>query len=363
MPRPRPPFLQKQVTRHGKVVWYVRRGGGPRIRINGAYGSTEFLTEYHAAVASLAVATPKGNIGAGSLEWLIRRYRESSTRELVAQATRDQRENILRHVEKGAGDVPFKAITRAKIVEGREARKATPNQANNFIKTMRGLFRWAVDMEHVTADPTRDVKLLNVKTDGFHVWSDDEVLRFEKRWPVGTRERLAFDLLLYTGLQRGDAVRLGRQHVKEGVFKIKTEKNGVIVEAPILPALARSIEAAPTGDLSFIAGERGLPMAKESFGNWFREVCRAAKVPGAAHGLRKAGATRAAENGATTTELKALFGWTDDAMPSHYTKTANRALVATGASSKMERKRDNLSPHLSPHLGETTGNAEKIGGK
>jgi hypothetical protein len=84
MPRPRPPFLQKQTSRHGRVVWYVRRGSGPRIRINGAYGSTEFLTEYHAAVASLAIAAPKGNIGAGSLEWLIRRYRESSTWESLA---------------------------------------------------------------------------------------------------------------------------------------------------------------------------------------------------------------------------------------------------------------------------------------
>jgi integrase len=363
MPRPRPQFLQKQVTRHSKVVWYVRRGSGPRIRIHGAYGSTEFMAEYHAAVASLAIATPKGSIGAGSLEWLIRRYRESSTWEALASATRDQRENILRHVEKGAGDIPFKAITRAKIIEGREKRKATPNQANNFIKTMRGLFRWAIDAEYAKEDPTRDVKLLNVKTDGFHVWTDDEVLQFEKRWAVGTRERLAFDLLLYTGLRRGDAVRLGRQHVKGGMFKIKTEKNGVVVEAPILPALARCIEASPTGDLAFIVGERGKPMAKESFGNWFRGVCAAAKVPGSAHGLRKAGATRAAENGATTTELKALFGWTDDAMPSHYTKTANRALVATGASSKMERKLDNLSPHPSPHLGKTTGNAEKIEGK
>ena len=127
MPRPRPPFLQKQVTQHGKVVWYVRRGAGPRIRINGAFGSTEFMTEYHAAVANLAVVKPKGNIGAGSLEWLIRRYRESSEWESLAPATRDQRENILRHVEKGAGDVPFTTITRAKIIEGRESRKATPN--------------------------------------------------------------------------------------------------------------------------------------------------------------------------------------------------------------------------------------------
>jgi integrase len=292
VPRPRPPFLQKQVTRHGKVVFYVRRGNGPRVRIHGAYGSAEFMAEYRAAVALDTAPPTKGKVGQGSLEWLIRRYRESSAWATLAPATRDQRENILRHVERQAGDVPFAAITRAKIIEGRENRTATPNQANNFIKTMRGLFRWAVDVEIAKTDPTRDVKLLNVKTDGFHVWTDDEVARFEARWPTGTRERLAFDLLLYTGLRRGDAVRLGRQHVKDGVFRIKTEKNGVVVEAPILPPLARSIEASPTGDLAFIAGERGKPMAKESFGNWFREACQAAKVPGAAHGLRKAGAMK-----------------------------------------------------------------------
>lgn len=125
MPRPRLPFLQKQVTRHGKVVWYVRRGVGHRIRIHAPYGSPEFFAEYQAAVATIIAETPKGNVRAGTLEWLIRRYRESSAWESLAPATRDQRENIFRHVEKQAGDVPFKAITRAKIVEGREKRKAT----------------------------------------------------------------------------------------------------------------------------------------------------------------------------------------------------------------------------------------------
>ena len=147
------------------------------------------------------------------------------------------------------------------------------------------------------------------------------------------------------------------------MFKIKTEKNGVIVEAPILPPLARSIEASPTGDLAFIVGERGKPMAKESFGNWFREVCEAAKVPGSAHGLRKAGATRAAENGATTTQLRAMFGWTSDNMPALYTKTADRARSAAGGMSKSERKGHTLSPHHPPHLGETPGVITKTGGK
>jgi integrase len=336
MPRPRPPYLLRELTRHGSTVWYVRKGDGPRVRVRGDYGSPEFMAEYQAAIAGEPVA-PKRAGGTGTLEWLIARYRQSSAWAVLAPATRGQRENIFINVIKKSGDLPFSSVTRKAVVDGREARMKTPNQANNFIKSMRGLFRWALDAEIAATDPTRDVKLVNVKTDGFHVWTVDEVARFEARWPLGTRERLAFDLLLYTGLRRGDAVRLGRQHVKGGVFRLKTEKNGVEVIAPILPPLARSIAAAPTGDLSFIAGERGRPMVKESFGTWFRLACKSAGVPGAAHGLRKAGATRASENGATTAQLKAIFGWTDDKMPSLYTRTADRARMAASGMDKLEK--------------------------
>ena len=140
--------------------------------------SEAFAAEYQAALASLTLA-PTRKAAEGTLGWLIKRYRESSAWATLAPATRRQRENIFRHVEKAAGDIPFKAITRANIIDGREDRRATPNQANNFIKTMRGLFHWAVDVEKAAVDPTRDVKLLNVKTDGFHVWTDDEVSTFE----------------------------------------------------------------------------------------------------------------------------------------------------------------------------------------
>ena len=60
---------------------------------------------------------------------------------------------------------------------------------------------------------------------GFHTWTQEELDRFEAHWPTGTRERLAFDLLLYTGLRRGDAVRVGLQHVRDGVITIRTEKH------------------------------------------------------------------------------------------------------------------------------------------
>ena len=66
MPRPRPPFLQKQISRHGKIVFYVRRGAGPRIRIHAPFGSAQFAAEYQAAVAEIAAARSTGQVGVGS---------------------------------------------------------------------------------------------------------------------------------------------------------------------------------------------------------------------------------------------------------------------------------------------------------
>jgi hypothetical protein len=47
-----------------------------------------------------------------------------------------------------------------------------------------------------------------------------------------------------------------------------------------------------------------------------------------AHGLRKAGASIAAENGATSDQLKAIFGWTTSQQADLYTRAARRKKLA-----------------------------------
>jgi integrase len=337
MPRPRPPHLIREVTRHGKVIWIVRIGHGPRTRIRAAYGTPEFEAEYHTAISGEPVSKPR-RASAGTLQWLWDDYRRSSDWSSLANATRRQRENIMRGVLKDASDMPLSAVDRDAIIDGRERRAKTPSQANNFLNTMRALFSWAVDNGRLKKDPTEGVKIVKrPKTGGFHAWSEEEVSRFEARWPIGTRERLAFTILLFTGLRRGDAAILGRQHVSDGVIIMRAEKTGAQLTIPILPELARVIEATKTGDLTFVATPSGGPMRKESFGNWFGEACRAAKVPGSAHGLRKAGAARAASNGATVAQLNAIFGWSDSQMASLYTKSADRVRLAKEAISKLSK--------------------------
>ena len=209
MPRPRPPRLQRQISRHGRAVWYVRRGHGLRIRIRAEFGTPEFEAEYRAALDGTPVENRK-KAAVGTLEWLWDRYRETATWTSLSLATRRQRENIMRPVLKQSGTASATAINRAHILAGRDRRKDTPSQARHFIDTMRGLFRWAVDAGHVKADPTLNVKYPpQRKSGGFPVWTEDDVARYEERWPIGTKERVWLGVLLYTGLRRGDAVCLG----------------------------------------------------------------------------------------------------------------------------------------------------------
>jgi integrase len=326
MPRPRPPHLHRETSRHGKTVWYVRIGKGSRLRLHAEFGTPDFDAEYQAAITGRP-RPKKGAPAAGTLAWLIERYRETADWSTNSSATRKQRENIFRHVVASAGQQPFTKITSETIVAGRDRRAHTPHQARHFLDAMRGLFRWAVKTRHAKYDPTSGVENPpRKKGDGFTPWTEEHVAIYQRRWPLGTKERVWLDVLLYSGLRRGDAVRYGRQHVHNGIGRIKTEKSGFTVTAvvPLLPVLAETLAAGPCGDLTFIVGERGQPLTKESFGNAFRDACRAAGVPGSAHGVRKIAATTAANNGATTSQLKALFGWTTDSMPALYTKNADR---------------------------------------
>jgi integrase len=327
-------------------VWYVRVGKPRiRVRIRAEFGTPEFDAEYQAAVSG---ARQQKKLTAGgspeTLAWLIGRYREASAWAELSAATRRQRDNIFRQVLESAGGQPLARITTSTIIAGRERRAKTPFQARHFLDALRGLFRWALDAGMVKIDPTAGVKNpARRKSRGFTPWTEDHVAAYETRWPIGTRQRVWLDVLLYTGLRRSDAVRLGRQHVRDGVATLKTEKGGITVTLPILPVLAATLSQGPCGDLTFIAGGSGHPLTKESFGNEFRTACRSTGVPGSAHGVRKIAATRAANAGATVAQLEAIFGWQGGAMASLYTRAADRRRLAFEAMHKLNANDERTS--------------------
>lgn len=344
MPRPRPPYLQRRVTRHGKVVWYVRVGRGPLTPVKGIYGSPEFMAAYADAIKGKR-PTARGAAAEGTLQWLVNLYRKSEAwnHELSA-STRSRRGNHLNAMCTTAGAASLVSIDRQSIIDGRDRRSNHPSQARQFVQTARSLFSWALLHNYVTSDPTQLVKIKPSKSKGHKPWEEEDILKYEKRWPRGTRQRVMLDVYCYTGVRRGDAAKVGRQHVKDGCLVFDTEKNDMRVTIPILPMLLETLQAGPVGDLAFIAKKNGDPLTKKTLGNAFRAACKAAGVVGkSAHGLRKAAATRAANNGATVAELEAVFGWSGGQMAALYTRSADRKKLAAGAMEKLSRNETDTS--------------------
>lgn len=352
MPRPLPLHVVKETTRHKKVVFYFRIGKGERIRLPGNPGSKEFKVAYQAALIGQRIVATRQTEFARSLRWLIRQHMESAKWASLSVATRKQRGLLYKQVIEVSGDIDCRAVRPKDIRNALERRSKTPALANNFLKAMSALFKWGLQHEHVDIDPTVGVERLKYKSDGFPVWTRDDVERYMARWPVGSRQRLALEFLIASGLRRSDIVRAGRQHMSEEVLALKTMKTNTPVTLELSPRLLEVIRNTETGDLSFLVGKRGRPMTKETFGNWFRDACRAAGIKKSAHGLRKFSATLAAEGGATTHQLMAQFGWVTTQQAELYTKGADRAhlgkITSRIVSEQIETK---VAPHLNSGAG------------
>jgi Phage integrase family len=124
-------------------------------------------------------------------------------------------------------------------------------------------------------------------------------------------------------------IRLGRQHVRNDRITFTAHKGRnrkpKRLTLPILPVLQRSLDASPCGDMTFLINDLGRPFTDAGIGNRFRDWCDLAGLPHCtAHGTRKAGATIAAENGATAHMLMAMFGWDTLKQAEVYTRAADQ---------------------------------------
>lgn len=206
-----------------------------------------------------------------------------------------------------------------------------PGAANNLLKALRQVFKYAVNYELLDTNPVAVVEKLKPKNKGgFHAWTIEEVEQFESRHPIGTKARLALAMLLYTSQRRSDVIKMGRQHVKDGWMHVTQQKTDADLQIPILDELHRIIDASPTGDLTYLVTKYGQPFkSSNSFGNWFRLRCDEAGLPHcSAHGLRKASASRLAELGCSVHEIMSITGHKTVSEVQRYTQAAEQKQLA-----------------------------------
>ena len=334
-----PKFVHGYMDRHGKPRHYLRRSGRKEVPLPGMPWSTEFMEAYEAALNSAAPVTIGAKRNApGSVSEAVARYFGSATFAALAPSTRAMRRAILERLRTEHGDKRLTKLQPDHVA--RLIRKLRPYAQRNMWKTLRGLMGFALVEGLVDVDPTAGVKLAPVKdTGGFATWTAADIGRYRARHELGTRARLALELLYGSMQRRADVVRLGRQHVHGGVFSLRQQKTGAQVDIPLLDEVEAAIEAMPkAAHLTFLVTEFGKPFSAAGFGNWFREQCDQAGLPknSSAHGLRKAGATRLAEHGCTDHEIMAWGGWTTLKEVQRYTRAANRKGLALRAAGKLK---------------------------
>jgi integrase len=354
-------FVVEDVDRYGNVRIYFRRKGQPKIRISEMPGTPGFDAEYQRALSgALKPPSASQHIPAipGTMRWLCEQYYASAKFRSLAESTSKVRRGILEEICQRAGNFRYAMMETSHVAKLRDEKSAFPEAANNRVKVLRQLFAWASSTEYGYAkgNPARDVsKLPSKNPDGIRAWSEADAASYEARHSIGTKARLAFDLLLYTGVRRSDVVKLGPQMERDGKL-LFTETKGAsrklkTHELPILRPLRQSIDATSIGHLVYLVTAWGQPHSIKGFGNWFKKRCREAGLEGlSAHGLRKLGAQRCAEAGATEHQLMALFGWTNPQQAAVYTKKANRARLEAEAAPLLQAQSSNKSVPLFPSV-------------
>ena len=349
MPRRLPPGCVEDTDRHGNVrIYYRPNKKCKKVRLHGTPWTEAFMAEYEAANGN---AAPKGKAGVtpGTWRWLCVRYlaecteykrldkRTQHVRRQILESTYD--EPIAPGSPKFFRDMPLSKMTADAIETLRDRKLEFPEAANGRVKAIRQVFRFAVkkkdknEKPYAASNPARDVEYFKTGSTGFYTWAIEDVQQFEAKHAIGTKARLALALLMFTGQRRSDIIRFGKQHIKGGKLTFTQWKGRnrkpKRLQLPILPALQRIIDASPCGDMTFLINDLGRPFTDAGFGNKMRDWCDQAGLPDCtAHGVRKAGATIAAENGATAHQLMAIFGWDTLKQAEVYTKAADQKRLA-----------------------------------
>jgi integrase len=333
-----PPYVHAFVDRRsGKIKsrYYFRRRGFPGAALPGQPFSPQFMAAYEAAMHGVPVEleigasrTKPGTVTAAIVSY----YNSGAFQSLVAE-TRRGRRAILERFRAEHGDKRIALLQRAHIDRMVAARASTPSAALNFLKAMRALMAHCVANYLRDDDPTRGVKSAKIKTEGHATWGEHHIAAFEARHPIGSRARLALGLLLYTGQRRSDVVRLGRQHVRNGVITVRQQKTGVTLAIPVHPILQDILDATPNEHLTFLTTHDGKPFVPAGFGNLFHIWCREAGLPRglSAHGLRKTCCTRLAEAGCSEKQIAAISGHATLREVARYTRAADQARLARSA--------------------------------
>ncbi len=328
-------YIHQYKDRHGVTRRYVRVPGRRGVKLPGLPGSAEFMDAYREAVNNPLPAIRSRHTD-DSLGALVERfYRSAEFANVKASSQRLYRIALeavaVKDGHRMVHDLP--AEKARKIIE--EIGAERPGMANLTRSVLQLVFGLAISLRWRIDNPFLQVPVYKMGT--HHTWTDAELDQYETRWPRGTRQRLAYDVLLYTTQRISDVVGQKRPKTRRDIFRFAQEKTETELVIGIHPELWRTIAATEAKGVFLIGDAAGRPMSANALGKMMATAIDDAKLPArcVAHGLRKAGMRRLAEHGATAHQIGAVSGHKSLKELQRYTDKVDQSHLARVALAKL----------------------------
>ncbi len=331
-------YIHQYKDRHGVTRRYLRIPGHSGVPLPGLPGSAEFMDAYRAGLSN-APPSRGSKRADGSLGRLIERFYSSTEFANLKPSSKKVYRIALEAVASKDGhrmvhDLPQEKAR--KVIE--EIGSDRPGMANLTRSVMLRLFAYAVAINMRRDNPFLAVPTYKLGT--HHTWTEAELDQFENHWPRGTRQRLAYDTLLYTTQRLGDVVGLRRPMSGSEVFRFAQEKTETDMVIGIHAELWRTIEATPAKGIYLLGDPAGRPLTANALGKMMASAIEDAGLPPecVAHGLRKAGMRRLAESGSTAHEIGAVSGHRSLKEIERYTAKVDQQRLAQSAIARLPNK-------------------------
>lgn len=356
-PRREWPHVERWRDRHGKVRYYFRKGKGPRVPLPPA-GSPEFDVAYLAAASGAIAPRRKREERAkpGTIAALIVSYMRSEAYVGLRETTKVGYRTRIETLRTKHGHRSVSGLTRERIITGvLQPYAGRPGAAISILKMLRVLIRHAINIGWLHNDPSLGIKRPKLKR--IRSWTEDEIASYRARWPLGSKQRTAFELFLNTGQRRSDVVRMRWPDVtSDNRMRVTQQKTGRNLLIPLHRDLIDALAHAERAHITIVTTVYAKPFTVDGFSQFMRDAIEEAGLPLACqpHGLRKATGRRLAEAGATARMIMAILGHTTLAEAERYTEEADQAELAEAAMRRLEGQRMNRIAQTAPQgLGDT----------
>lgn len=333
-------YINRFRDRHGRERHYFRPPNGIAVPLPGKPGSPEYMAAYNEAAAAVAPKDPKRRTRGkdGTFERLAFEYYSTTAFKGQKPGTQKTNRSIIDRFLNDHGHRLVRQMEYRHVEKIIAAKVDKPAAANNLLKRLRVLMRLAIRLKWRADDPTLDVKPFGEGS--YHTWTEKEIAQYEARWPVGSQERTAFALHIFTGQRKSDVVKMTWADYDRAAGTITLQQKKTDQEAkdeeiviPAHPALKDALAAAPMAHVMMLVTAYGKPFTENGYGNWMADKIGASGVSDRCvlHGLRKAAARRLAEAGCSASQIMSITGHKSLKEAERYVRAAEQKKLAQAA--------------------------------